>query len=142
MQHDTYSDEYLRDILRSVKTIAVVGASPKPIRPSFGVMTFLLARGYRVIPVNPGIAGREIQGQMTYARLADIGEAIDMVDVFRASSALPGVVDEVLALQPLPKVIWTQLEVRDDEAAARAEGGGIKVVMDRCPAIEYRRLIG
>ncbi|KXF77674.1 CoA-binding protein [Paramesorhizobium deserti] len=137
-----YPDEYLRDILRSVKTIAMVGASPKEIRPSFRVMAFLLARGYRVIPVNPGQAGKEIQGQGVYARLADIGEPIDMVDVFRASSALPALVDEVLALEPVPKVLWTQLDVRDDEAAARAERAGIKVVMDRCPAIEYPRLIG
>ncbi|RCS21958.1 CoA-binding protein [Phyllobacterium salinisoli] len=137
----TYSDEYILDILRSVKTIALVGASPKEIRPSFSVMAFLLARGYRVIPVNPGHVGKEIQGQKTYARLADIGEGIDMVDVFRASEALPGIVEEMLALEPLPKVLWTQLDVRDDKAAARAAEAGIKVVMDRCPAIEYPRLI-
>jgi len=142
MKELIYPDEYLRDILRSVKTIAMVGASAKEIRPSFRVMSFLLARGYHVIPVNPGFAGREIQGQKVYARLADIGERIDMVDVFRAPSALPGLVEEVLALDPLPMVLWTQLDVRDDEAAARAVRAGMKVVMDRCPAIEYPRLIG
>ncbi|PRD41930.1 CoA-binding protein [Phyllobacterium phragmitis] len=142
MKQEIYPDEYLLDILRSVKTIALVGASPKEIRPSYSVMAYLLAKGYRVIPVNPGQAGKEIQGQKTYARLGDIEEAIDMVDVFRASSALPGLVGEVLALTPLPKVIWTQLDVRDEEAAARAERAGIKVVMDRCPKIEYARLIG
>ncbi|NVP54517.1 CoA-binding protein [Mycoplana rhizolycopersici] len=142
MNHDSYADYYLADILRDMRVIALVGASPNPERPSNRVMAFLLRKGYRVIPVNPGQAGKEIHGQLVHARLADISEPIDMVDVFRAASALPALVDEVLALNPLPKVIWGQLSVRDDRAAERAEAAGIKVVMDRCPAIEYPRLIG
>jgi predicted CoA-binding protein len=142
MNHDAYPDYYLADILRETKTIALVGASPKPERPSHRVMAFLLRKGYRVIPVNPGHAGRAILDQPVVARLADIREPIDMVDVFRAAHALPALVDEILALPSLPKVIWGQLSVRDDGAAARAEAAGIKVVMDRCPAIEYPRLIG
>ena len=142
MHHDAYPDYYLADILRETKTIALVGASPKPERPSYRVMAFLLRKGYRVIPVNPGHAGGAILDQPVVARLADIGEAIDMVDVFRAASALPALVDEILSLPALPKVIWGQLSVRDDAAAAKAEAAGIKVVMDRCPASEYPRLIG
>ncbi|HVK92786.1 MAG TPA: CoA-binding protein [Mycoplana sp.] len=142
MDHDRYTDYYLAGILRETKVIALVGASPNPERPSNRVMAFLLRKGYRVIPVNPGQVGKEIHGQKVYARLADIPEPVDMVDVFRAVAALPGLVDEVLALDPLPKAIWGQLSVRDDAAARRAEAAGIKVVMDRCPAIEYPRLIG
>ncbi|MCA1489927.1 MULTISPECIES: CoA-binding protein [Sinorhizobium/Ensifer group] len=142
MKHDSYPDGYLADILRETKTVALVGASPKPERPSHRVMAFLLRKGYRVIPVNPGQAGRTILDQPVVARLADIAEPIDMVDVFRAPAALPGLVDEILALPRLPKAIWGQLSVRDDEAAAKAEAAGLKVVMDRCPAIEYPRLIG
>ncbi|MFQ6237751.1 CoA-binding protein [Sinorhizobium meliloti] len=142
MHHDAYPDYYLADILRETKTIALVGASPKPERPSYRVMAFLLRKGYRVIPVNPGHAGGAILDQPVVARLADIGEAIDMVDVFRAASALPALVDEILSLPALPKVIWGQLSVRDDAAAAKAKAAGIQVVMDRCPAIEYPRLIG
>ena len=141
MNHDTYPDYYIAAILRSTKVIALVGASPNPERPSQRVMAFLLRKGYRVIPVNPGHAGQEILGQPVAARLADIAEPIDMIDIFRAASALPSVVEEALALSPLPKVIWGQLSVRHDEAAAAAEAAGIKVVMDRCPAIEYPRLI-
>ncbi len=141
MNHDSYDDSYIADILASVKTIAVVGASANQLRPSFGVLSYLIRRGYTVYPINPGHAGTEIAGRLTYARLADLPEPVDMVDVFRASDALPGLVDEVLTLDPLPKVIWTQLGVRDDAAAARAEAAGLKVVMDRCPAIELPRLI-
>jgi predicted CoA-binding protein len=141
MNHDQYDDDYILDVLRSVKTIALTGASPNPARPSNGVMGYLLSRGYDVIPVNPGHAGKRIQGQTVYGRLADVGVPVDMVDVFRASEYLSGVVDEALAMTPRPRVIWAQLGVRDDAAAERAEAGGIKVVMDRCPAIEYPRLI-
>ncbi|MDF1607113.1 CoA-binding protein [Hoeflea sp. YIM 152468] len=142
MNHDSYANSYISGILQSVKTVAVVGASANEVRPSFFVMKYMLAKGYHVIPVNPGQAGKSILGQMTYARLSDVPVAIDMVDIFRASNAVPGIVDEVLALDPLPKVIWMQLTVRDDEAAARAEAAGIKVVMNRCPKIEYARLSG
>jgi predicted CoA-binding protein len=142
MNHDAYPDFYISDILKSTKTIALVGASPNPVRPSHRVMAFLLRKGYTVFPVNPGQAGKEIQGQRVYARLADVPEPIDMVDVFRAAHALPALVDEILALDVRPNVIWGQLSVRDDQAAAKAEEQGIKVVMDRCPAIEYPRLVG
>lgn len=142
MNHDSYDNAYISGILQSVKTIAVVGASANDVRPSFFVMKYMLDKGYSVVPVNPGQAGKPILGQMTYARLSDIPQPIDMVDVFRASDAVPGIVDEALSLDPLPKVIWMQLTVRHDEAAARAEAAGLKVVMDRCPKIEYARLSG
>lgn len=142
MNHDRYDDSYLTDILRSVKTIALVGASPNAARPSFGVMRFLLSRGYHVIPVNPGQAGKDILGQRVFGRLADISEPVDMIDVFRAPEYLSSVVDEAAALQPRPRVIWSQLGVRDDAAAAKAEAAGMHVVMNRCPAIEYPRLLG
>jgi predicted CoA-binding protein len=142
MSHDRYDDSYLLDILSSVKTIALLGASPNPARPSNGVMAYLLAHHYHVIPVNPGQAGKELLGQKVYARLADIPEPIDMVEVFRAPQYLSAIVDELIAVEPRPKVMWGQLGVRDDAAAAKAEAAGVKVVMDRCPAIEYPRLIG
>ena len=138
--HDHYSAEHIASALSKVQTIALVGASPKADRPSFGVMRFLMSRGYRVFPVNPGQAGKEIQGQLVYGRLADIPEPIDMVDVFRAPEFLLEVVEEALSLPVRPKVIWGQLSVRDDAAAARAEREGLTVIMDRCPAIEIPRL--
>lgn len=140
MNHAIYDDAYISGILNEVRTIAVVGASANEARPSFRVMNFLIQKGYSVFPVNPGHAGKEILGRMTYARLADVPVAIDMVDVFRASEAVPPVVDEALALDPLPKVIWMQLGVAHDAAAAKAEAAGLKVVMNRCPIIEYSRL--
>lgn len=142
MNHDRYEPEYLKGVLQSTKVIALVGASPDPSRPSHSVMRFLQGRGYKVIPVNPGQAGKEINGETVYAKLADIPVAIDMVDVFRASDYLGKVVDEALALETRPKAIWAQLGVRDDEAAARAEAAGLSVVMNRCPAIELPRLLG
>ncbi|AZV22497.1 CoA-binding protein [Mesorhizobium sp. M7A.F.Ca.CA.001.07.2.1] len=142
MNHDSYDNTYIAGILNSVKTIAMVGASANDVRPSYFVLKYLLAKGFSVFPINPGQAGKEILGRMTYARLADIPEPIDMVDVFRAPAAVPGIVDEALRLDPLPKVIWMQLGVRHDEAAARAEAAGIKVVMNRCPKIEYGKLSG
>lgn len=141
MNHDRYDNDYIASILKGTKTIALLGASPNPDRPSHGVMRFLLARGYRVIPVNPGQAGKEILGQKVYGTLADIPEPVDMVDVFRNAQYLDGIVDEALALPQKPKVIWGQLAVRDDKAAAKAEAAGIQMVMDRCPAIEYPRLM-
>lgn len=142
MTHDSYSDDLIRHVLTSVRTIAVVGASAKPDRASYYVSAFLAENGYRVIPVNPGLAGSEIDGRTVFATLADIPEPIDMVDVFRASEHVSSVVDEALALTTPPKVIWTQLDVRDDAAAARAEAAGLTVIMDRCPKIEHPRLLG
>ncbi|MGI6852627.1 CoA-binding protein [Mesorhizobium sp. 1B3] len=142
MNHDHYDNDYIAGILNSVKTVAVVGASANDVRPSFFVTKYLIDKGFTVFPVNPGQAGKEIAGRLAYARLSDIPEAIDMVDIFRASDAVPPIVDEALALDPLPKVIWMQLTVRNDEAAAKAEAAGVKVVMDRCPKIEYGRLSG
>jgi predicted CoA-binding protein len=141
VKHDQYERSLIRDVLKSTRTIAVVGASANPSRPSYGVMRFLLDKGYHVIPVNPGHAGQEIHGQKVVARLSDIDEPIDMVDVFRAADKLPGVIDEILALENPPKFIWGQLTVRHDAAAARAEEKGITVIMDRCPAIEYPRMM-
>jgi predicted CoA-binding protein len=140
MNHDSYPAAYMIDILTTTKTIAIVGASANPVRPSFFVAKYLIDKGYEVFPVNPGHAGKEILGRMTYARLADVPVAIDMVDIFRASAAVPPIVEEALALDPKPKAIWMQLSVRHDEAAAKAEAAGVKVVMDRCPKIEYGRL--
>ena len=140
MNHDAYPDSYIRGILNTVKTIAMVGFSPNTSRPSYFVFKYFLERGTRVIPVNPGHAGKEILGERIYGKLADIPEPVDMVDIFRASEFVPGVVQEALALKPLPQVIWMQLEIRNDEAAAMAEAAGIKVVMNRCPKIEYGRL--
>lgn len=142
MNHDAYDEAYISGILHSVRSIAIVGASANDVRPSFFVTKYLIAKGYSVFPVNPGQAGKEILGRMTYARLADIPEPVDMVDIFRPSAAVPQVVEEALALDPLPKVLWMQLTVRHDEAAARAEAAGIKVVMNRCPKIEYGRHSG
>ena len=140
MNHDSYSNDYIRGILSSVKTVAMIGASANEARPSFFVLKYLLDRGYRVFPINPGQAGREVLGCTFLASLKDVPEPIDMVDIFRNSEAAGAVVDEALALSPLPKVIWMQLTVRNDAAAARAEAAGVKVVMDRCPKIELGRL--
>jgi len=140
MDHDNYPDSYIRGILNTVKTIAMVGISPKDNRPSYFAFKYLLERGYRMIPVNPGLTGGDILGQKVYPKLADIPEPIDMVDVFRAPAYAPGLVEEALALEPRPQVIWMQLGVRNDAAAALAEQNGLKVVMNRCPKIEYGRL--
>jgi predicted CoA-binding protein len=138
MNHDHYDDTYLRGIFARVKTIALVGASPRPDRPSHRVMQFLQGRGFRVIPVNPQEAGKLINGEIVHGSLADIPDAIDMVDIFRRSDQVAPVVDE--AIVKGTKVIWMQLDVRDDQAAAKAEANGITVVMNRCPAIEMPRL--
>lgn len=141
-QELTYDDAIIRDVLDRSKTIAMVGASAKTIRPSYFVLKYLLAKGYRVIPVNPGLAGKKILGQPCYASLSQIPQPIDMVDIFRSSDAVPGIVEEALALVPQPSVIWMQLGVRHDEAARRAEEAGLTVIMNRCPKIEYGRLSG
>jgi uncharacterized protein len=140
--HDFYHDEVITDILANTKTIAMLGASANEVRPSWFVMRYLLQKGFDVIPINPGQAGGEILGQKVYAKLADVPVPIDMVDVFRPSTALPGIIDEVLALPNLPKVLWTQLTIRDDEQARRAEEAGITVIQNRCPKIEFARLSG
>jgi predicted CoA-binding protein len=140
MNHDSYNDSYIRGILNTVKTIAMVGASEKENRPSYFAFKYLLERGYTMIPVNPGHAGHEILGQRIYAKLSDIPVAIDMVEIFRGSQYALGIVQEALTLAPRPAVIWMQLGVRNDEAAALAEANGMKVVMNRCPKIEYGRL--
>jgi hypothetical protein len=140
MNHERYDDLYICCILNTVKSIAMVGVSANESRPSFFAFKYLLERGYRMIPVNPGQAGKEILGQKVYAKLADIPEPVDMVDIFRGSQFAMGVVDEALAMKPRPKVIWMQLTVRDGAAAAKAEAAGLKVVMNRCPKIEYGRL--
>ena len=140
MNHDSYSDNYIRGILNTVKTIAMVGLSPKDNRPSYFAFKYLLERGYHMIPVNPGQAGKEILGQKVYRRLSEIPGPIDMVDIFRNSVDVPPIVEEAISLRPKPRVIWMQIAIRNDEAAKRAEEAGLKVVMDRCPKIEYGRL--
>ena len=140
MNHDSYDDGYIRGILNTVKTIAMVGVSANTSRPSYFAFKYLLERGYRMIPVNPGLAGQELLGRKVYGKLADIPEPVDMVDIFRASQYALGIVQDALALKPRPQVIWMQLGIRNDEAARLAEGNGIKVVMNRCPKIEYGRL--
>jgi uncharacterized protein len=140
MNHDSYPDSYIRGILNTVKTIAMVGASEKENRPSYFAFKYLLERGYKMIPVNPGHAGEEMLGQRIYARLADIPEPVDMIDIFRGSQYAIAIVQEALALKTRPSVIWMQLGVRNDEAAALAEANGMKVVTNRCPKIEYGRL--
>jgi hypothetical protein len=140
MNHDKYDDSYIRGILNTVKTIAMVGASEKENRPSYFAFKYLLERGYKMIPVNPGHAGEDMLGQRIYARLADIPEPVDMIDIFRGSQYALAIVQEALALKTRPQVIWMQLGVRNDEAAALAEANGMKVVMNRCPKIEYGRL--
>ncbi len=138
MDHEHYPDSYLRDILTGARTIAVVGASPRAHRPSHRVMAYLQQQGYRTIPVNPNAAGAKINGEVCYATLAEVPEPIDMVDVFRRTEAAGGVADEAVAAGAA--VVWMQLGVRDDAAAARAEARGLRVVMNRCPAIEIPRL--
>ena len=140
MSHDAYPDSYIRGILNTVKTIAMVGASEKDNRPSYFAFKYLLERGYRMIPVNPGHAGETMLGQKVYARLSDIPEPIDMVDIFRASKYVLPIVQEALSLKTRPQVIWMQLGIRNDEAATLAEANGMKVVINRCPKIEYGRL--
>jgi uncharacterized protein len=142
MNHDKYSQEYIRSILQLVKTIALVGASSKEVRPSHLVMKYLLSKGYQVIPVNPGLADKTILEQKVYARLKDIPKAVDMVDIFQNSETAGAIVEEALQVDPLPKVIWMQLTVRNDAAAHRAEAKGIQVVMNRCPKMEYGKHSG
>ena len=140
MNHDDYDDNYMRDVLRDAKVVAMVGASANWNRPSFFAMKYMQQKGFRVIPVNPGVAGQEILGETVAANLAEIEEPIDMVDIFRNSEAAGAITDEAIAAGA--KIVWMQLGVRNDEAAKRAEDAGLRVVMNRCPKIEYARLNG
>lgn len=142
MTHDAYPDSLIRDILKTTKRIALVGASANEARPSWIVTKYLIDRGYNVVPVNPGLAGQTLLGRTVYGSLKEVPGPIDMVEIFRNSDAAGPITDEALALDPLPKVIWMQLSVRNDEAAARAEAKGVTVIMNRCPKIEYGRLSG
>ena len=137
-----YSDRQLRGILQSVQTIAMVGVSPRWNRPSFFAMKYLQSKGYRVVPVNPGAAGQALLGETCYASLAEVPGRIDMVDVFRDAEAAGAVVDEAIALMDDKgiQVVWMQLGIRNDAAAARATAAGLTVIMDRCPKIEFGRL--
>ncbi len=140
MDHDRYTDDYLRAVLKSVRVIAMVGASPHWNRPSYFAMKYLQEKGFRVIPVNPRAQGETILGEKVYGALAEIPDKVDMVDIFRNADAAGPIVDEAIAIGA--KVVWMQLGVRNDEAARRAEAAGLTVVMNRCPKIEYSRLHG
>ena len=140
MEHSDYSEDYIRGILNDVRTIAMVGASSSTIRPSYFAMKYLLEKGYEVIPVNPREAGTELLGQTVYESLSDIPVPVDMVDIFRNSEAAGPLTDEAIEIGA--KVVWMQLTVRNEDAAARAEAAGLKVVMDRCPKMEYGKLSG
>ncbi len=141
-RHERYADEEIRAVLDAAKTVAIVGASANTVRPSYFVLRYLIDKGFTVFPINPGLAGQEIAGRPVHASLADVPEPIDMVDIFRNSAAASGVVDEALALSPLPSIIWMQLGVRNDDAARKAEAHGLTVIMNRCPKIEFGRLSG
>ena len=142
--HDHYSDEALRSILRRCRTIAMIGASPNWVRPSYFAMKYLQGKGYRVIPVNPVAAGQTVLGETVLGSLDELQAPVPMVDIFRNSRAAAGIVDEVIRLRDDKQfqVVWMQLGVRNDAAARRAEAAGLEVVMDRCPKIEYGRLSG
>jgi uncharacterized protein len=144
MNHDTYDDASIAALLGAVRSFAFVGASPNPSRPSYFAMKYLMAKGYTVIPVNPGHGGQTILDQPVYATLADVPGPIDVVDIFRNSAAALGITRDAIALkdQCAIKAIWMQLSVRNDEAAREAEAAGLQVIMNRCPKIEYGRLSG
>ncbi|WP_386682917.1 CoA-binding protein [Loktanella sp. R86503] len=136
------TDAELKSILTRIKRIAIVGVSANPVRPSYYVARYLQLKGYKIVPVNPGLAGQDLLGEPVYANFADVPGDVDMVDVFRRSDAVPDVVDAALARWPQLDVIWLQLGVRHDAAAAFAAARGVTVVQDRCPKIEYQRLFG
>jgi hypothetical protein len=144
MNHDRYSDDYIADILRDARVFAFVGASANTSRPSYFAMKYLLGKGYTIHPVNPGIAAEKLLGQQVYGALADLPAPVDVIDIFRNSEVALPVTREAIALKDKLglKVLWMQLGVRNDEAAAEAEAAGLKVVMNRCPKIEYGRLSG
>lgn len=138
----TYSDAHLRETLTKAKVVAVVGVSSNPVRPSYFVARYLGLRGYRVIPVNPGLAGQKLFGETVYSDVSDIPDDVDMVDIFRRSDAVPAIVESSLARWPNLQTIWMQIGVMHPEAAAVAEARGVTVIQDRCPKIEYQRLFG
>ncbi len=140
MNHDSYSEDYIRGILLASHSIAIVGASANTVRPSYFVVKYLVDKEYRIFPVNPGIAGEELLGRTVYATLKDIPSDLDMVDIFRDSGAALEITEQAIEIGA--KVVWMQLGVRNDEAARLAEAAGLKVVMNRCPKIEYARLSG
>lgn len=142
MDHSHYPDSYIEGILNEVKTIAMVGSSGRDVRPSYFAMQYLQQKGYRVIPVNPTMSGQLLLGETVYGSLSEIPDPVDMVDIFRRSEEALAIAEETLAMDPRPKVLWMQLTVENPDAAALAEAAGMKVVMDRCPKIEYGRLSG
>lgn len=137
-----YSDAHLKDTLDRARVIAVVGVSANPVRPSYYVARYLGLKGYRVIPVNPGLAGQELLGEKVWPDLTSVPDAVDMVDIFRRSDAVPPIVDEALARWPELQTIWMQIGVINEEAARVAEARGVRVIQDRCPKMEYQRLYG
>ncbi len=137
-----YSDEFLRRILKRTKTVAIVGVSAKQIRPSFYVARYLQLKGYRIVPVNPGLAGQTLLGETVFADVKSVPHDIDMVDIFRRSEAVPAIVEEALARWPELQTLWMQIGVEHAGAAAAAEARGVDVVQNRCPKIEYQRLFG
>ena len=139
---ETYEDRFLKTVLNRTKTVAVVGVSTNTVRPSFYVARYLALKGYKVIPINPGHAGKEMFGTIVRASLSEIDEPVDMVDIFRRSEAVPPIVDEALEQLPGLQTIWMQIGVQHDEAAAKARAAGVDVIMNRCPKIEYQRLFG
>jgi len=141
-EHDGYAHDHIRNVLQSVKSVAIIGASANTNRPSFFVAKYLAAKGYDIFPINPGQTDKEIAGAKTYASLADLPQPVDMVDIFRRAEALPAIIGEIMRMPELPKVVWMQLGIRDDAIAAALEMAGITVVQNRCPKIEYARLSG
>ena len=144
MNHDSYTDAYIEGVLASTETIAMIGASANTSRPSYFAMKYLLAKGYVVHPINPGLAGQTLLGQTVYAKLEDVPGPVDMVDIFRGADAALVAAREAIALKDKLgiKVVWMQLSIRNDDAAREAEAAGLQVVMNRCPKIEYGRLSG
>ena len=138
----TYSDDHLSKILKRTKSVAIVGVSANPVRPSYFVARYLALKGFKVIPVNPGLAGQKLFGAQVHADLSSVPERVDMVDVFRRSEAVPAIVDEALSRWPDLQTIWMQIGVEHAEATAKAEAQGVDVIQNRCPKIEYQRLFG
>lgn len=139
---ETYEDRFLKTVLNRTKTVAVVGVSTNTVRPSFYVARYLALKGYKVIPINPGHAGKEMFGTTIRASLSEVDEPVDMVDIFRRSEAVPPIVDEALEHLTGLQTIWMQIGVQHEEAAAKARAAGVDVIMNRCPKIEYQRLFG